>query len=166
LPVHLLLDKQIIREAQAVTKVKMNPLLQTAIFSLLNALGFFQKGDERHRQCAMIFMDQAAEYVLRAKLYQMDHIKFIDNQLERLNFEDVLKEVEKHTKLLNEEKFHLRRVHESRNYAQHRAVIPDSSWTREYIGWIYSFIHRFSQENFSLNIDSMIPSDFRAGILV
>ena len=113
---------------------------------------------------AMIFMDQAAEYILRAKLYQVDHIKFIDNQLERLTFEEVLQEVEKHTKLIEEDKFHLRKVHGSRNYAQHRAAIPDSSWTREYMDWTYSFIRRFSYENFGVKIDSLIPSHFTNGL--
>jgi hypothetical protein len=145
-------------------EVKTNPLIRTATFSLMNALEFFQRGEERHRQGALILMDQAAEYFLKAKLYQIDHVKFIADQLERLDFEQVMQEVDKHKKLLDEDKFHLRKVHSVRNYAQHRAVIPDSSWTREYMEWIYNFIRRFSYDNFGVNIDSMIPSDFRNGL--
>ena len=124
-------------------EVKANPLVRTAVFSLMNALEFFQKAEERHRQGAMILMDQAAEYILKAKLYQIDHVKFMANQLERLEFEQAMQEVEKNTKIPDEEKFHLRKVHSARNYAQHRAVIPDSSWTREYMGWIYNFTRRW-----------------------
>ncbi len=146
------------------SEVKANPLIRTAIFSLMNALEFFQRAEERHRQGAMILMDQAAEYVLKAKLYQVDHVKFIANQLERLEFEQTMQEVEKYTKLLEEDKFHLRKVHSARNYAQHRAVIPDSSWTREYMDWIYNFTRRFTYDNFGINIDSMIPPDFTKGL--
>lgn len=141
-----------------------NPLIHTAIFSLMNALEFFQIGEERHRQGAMIFMDQAAEYILKAKLYQLNHLRFMEKQLEKFNFEQAMQEVEKYTKLLDEDKFHLKRVHRARNYAQHRAVVPDSSWTREYIDWIYKFFRRFTQENFGINIDSRIPSDLRKGL--
>lgn len=55
-----------------------NPLLKTAIYSLMNALEFFQRGEERHRQGSLIFMDQAVEYVLKAKLYQVNPIKFLE----------------------------------------------------------------------------------------
>lgn len=76
-------------------EVKTNPLVRTATFSLMNALEFFQKGEERHRQGALILMDQAVEYVLKAKLYQVDHVKFMEAQLERLDFEQAIQEVEK-----------------------------------------------------------------------
>lgn len=141
-----------------------NPLIHTAIFSLMNALEFFQKGQERHRQGAMIFMDQAAEYILKAKLYQVDHVRFIDRQLEKLTFEQALQEVEKHTKILGEDRFHLRKVHGTRNYAQHRARIPDSSWTREYLNWIVKFFRRFAQENFGIDINIRIPLELRKGL--
>jgi len=141
-----------------------NPLIQTAIFSMMNALECFQRGEERHRQGAMIFMDQAAEYILKAKLYQVNHVRLIERQLEKLTFEQAVQEVEKYAKLLNEDKFHLRKVHRARNYAQHRAVIPDSSWTREYINWIYKFFRRFAEESFRINIDSRIPPNLRRGL--
>lgn len=141
-----------------------NPLIHTAIFSLMNALESFQRGEERHRQGAMIFIDQAAEYILKAKLYQVNHVRFMERKMEKLSFEQAMQGVEKYTKLLDEDKFHLRRVHTARNYAQHRAVIPDSSWTREYINWIYKFFRRFAQENFGINIDSRIPNDLRKGL--
>jgi hypothetical protein len=145
-------------------KVRANPLISTATFSLMNALEFFQGAEERHRQGAMILMDQAAEYILKAKLYEVDHVRFMAGQLERLEFEQTIQEVEKHAQISGEEKFHLRKVHSARNYAQHRAVIPDSSWTREYMNWIYSFARRFTYDNFGISIDSLIPSSFRKGV--
>ena len=157
-------DTQFIHEPPGSSEAKTNPVMRTAIFSLMNALEFFQNAEERHRQGAIILMDQATEYVLKAKLYEVNHIKFMDSQLEKLTFEDALKDVEKYSKILEEDKIHLRKVHSARNYAQHRAVIPDSSWTREYMGWIYHFIRKFSYDNFGLKIDSMIPPNFRNGL--
>jgi len=157
------LKLQLVPETRPSFEAKTNPLIRTATFSLMNALEFFQRGEERHRQGALILMDQATEYILKAKLYQVDHVKFMADQLERLEFEQALQEVEKHTRLLDEDKFHLRRVHGARNHAQHRAVIPDSSWTRVYMEWTYEFIRRFANDNFGVNIDSMIPPDFRKG---
>jgi hypothetical protein len=163
-PEALTVQVQHMPQPQPPSEVKANPLIRTAIFSLMNALEFFQRGEERHRQGAMILMDQAAEYVLKAKLYEIDHVKFIADQLEKLEFEQAIQEVEKHTKLADEDKFHLRKVHSARNYAQHRAVIPDSSWTREYMDWIYNFTRKFAYNHFSINTDSMIPPDFRKGL--
>ena len=142
----------------------INPLLTTAIYSLMNALEFFQRGEERHRQGAMIFMDQAVEYALKAKLYQIDHIKFMETQLEQLDYMGAMREVEKsEVTILREEKVELKKVHGVRNYAQHRAVIPDSIWTREYTRWVYKFMRRFILENFGVNIESQIPSSLRTG---
>lgn len=142
-----------------------NPLLKTAIYSLMNALEFFQRGEERHRQGALIFMDQAVEYILKAKLYQMDPIKFLETQLEHLDYNSALQEVEKcGVKLQGGEKVQLRKVHGARNYAQHRAVIPDSIWTREYMDWVYKFMKRFCKENFEIDLDPMIPPKWRVGL--
>jgi len=142
-----------------------NPLLTTAIYSLMNALEFFQRGEERQRQGAMIFMDQAVEYTLKAKLYQIDHIKFMETQLEQLDYIGAIRELEKsEVTILKEEKVELRKVHGVRNYAQHRAVIPDSIWTREYMRWVYKFIRRFVLENFGISIESQIPSNLRTGL--
>jgi hypothetical protein len=150
-------------KSQPPMEPKTNPLMRTATFSLMNALEFFHRAEERHRQGAMILMDQATEYVLKAKLYQINDVKFMDKQLERLDFEHALQEVSKYAQLLDEDIFRLRRVHRARNHAQHRAVIPDSSWTRVYMEWTYAFIRRFAFDNFGVDIDSLIPSDFRKG---
>jgi len=142
-----------------------NPLLRTALYSLMNALEFFLKGEERHRQGALIFMDQAVEYVLKAVLYEHDRARFLESFLERLGYEDAIKEVEKIGIIIcREEKIELRRVHGARNYAQHRAVIPDSNWTREYMEWVYNFMKRFCQDNFNINIDNLIPPHMRIKI--
>jgi len=142
-----------------------NPLLKTAIYSLMNALEFFNRGEERHRQGSLIFMDQAVEYILKAKLYQINPIKFLETQLEQLDYGLAMQEVEKcGVKLQEGEKVQLRKVHGARNYAQHRAVIPDSIWTREYIDWVYKFMKRFCQENFGIDIDSLIPPNLRVGL--
>ena len=139
-----------------------NPLLRTALYSLMNALEFFLKGEERHRQAALIFMDQAVEYVLKAALYEHDRARFLESFLERLGYEDSIKEVEKiGITISREEKIELKRVHGARNYAQHRAVIPDSNWTREYMEWVYNFMKRFCQDNFNINIDNLIPQHMR-----
>jgi len=54
-----------------------NPVLTISLYSLLNALEFFQGAEERHRQATIILMDLAVEYALKAKLYQTDPVKFI-----------------------------------------------------------------------------------------
>ena len=75
---------------------------------------------------------------------------------------DAIQEIEKKgIIILHEEKVELKKVHRARNYAQHRAVIPNSIWTREYMNWIYKFMKRFCQENFNVNIDDIIPSHMR-----
>jgi len=142
-----------------------NPLFKTAIYSLMNALEFFQKGEERHRQGSLIFMDQAVEYILKAKLYQINPIKFLESQLEQLDYRLAMQEVERcGVRIYEGEKVQLRKVHGARNYAQHRAVIPDSIWTREYIDWVYKFMKRFCLENFGIDIDPLIPPSLRAGL--
>jgi len=142
-----------------------NPLFRTALYSLMNALEFFQQGEERHRQGALIFMDQAVEYALKAVLYELDRTRFLESHLERLGYEDAIMEVEKNgIIILREEKVELRKVHGTRNYAQHRAVIPDSNWTREYMRWVYNFMKRFCRDNFNVNIDDLIPPHMRADV--
>jgi len=143
--------------------LKPNPVLTMALYSFLNAIELFQRKEERHRQATIILMDLAVEYALKAKLYEADSVAFIESQVEHLDFFAALREVKKIEGISREDEVKLTKVHNTRNYAQHRAVIPDSPSTRQYIVWVYEFIKRFVSENFGIDVDSQIPpSLFRA----
>ena len=142
-----------------------NPLLKTAIYSLMNALEFFQKGEERHRQGSLIFMDQAVEYVLKAKLFQINETRFLESLLEYLDYGRAIQEIQKYgIVILDEEKVRLKEVHKARNDAQHRGKIADAVWTPRYMEWVYKFMKRFCLENFGIDIDSLVPSNLRTGL--
>lgn len=127
-----------------------NPFLGMAIFSLMNALELYQKSEERHRFGAVILMDLSVEYVLKAKLYELNPAKFIESQQD-LGFADVMKDDK--IKFVGDEEMYLWRVHNVRNFAQHRGSIPDSLVTRQYMQWLCMFVKRFSWDNFQLNIN-------------
>lgn len=61
-----------------------NPVLGMAFYSLMNALELYQSKDdeERHRFGTIILMDLSIEYLLKAKLYQINSADFIENQQE------------------------------------------------------------------------------------
>ena len=139
-----------------------NPLLETAIYSLLNALELFQGVEERHRHGAIILIDQAVEFALKVILYQKDEVEFLKREYTQLNFHKALEKVEQSGVLISEsEKFNLQDLHSKRNKAQHRAEIPSSPWCRRYMIHGYNFLKRFCLDNFKLDIDSVIPSNLR-----
>jgi hypothetical protein len=137
-----------------------NPVLGMAVYSLSNALELYQKSEERHRFGAIILMDLAVEYTLKAKLYQLDSADFIDNRQE-IGFADLMKDSRISPLVLDDEKSYLNRVHTVRNYAQHRVQIPDSLTTQEYMKWLCKFIRRFSLENFGYDVNLSLPTNLR-----
>ena len=142
-----------------------NPLLETAIYSLLNALELFQGTEERHRHGAIVLMDQAVEFALKAVLYQKNEVEFLRKEYGQLNFHKALEKVEQLGVFISDsEKFSLRDLHSRRNEAQHRAEIPSSPWCRKCMIQAYNFLKRFCLENFELDIDSVIPSILRRRI--
>ena len=145
--------------------VPPNPLLETAIYSLLNALELFQGTEERHRHGAIVLMDQAVEFALKAVLYQKNEVEFLRKEYGQLNFHKALEKVEQVGVFISDsEKFSLRDLHSRRNAAQHRAEIPSSPWCRKCMIQAYNFLKRFCLENFELDIDSVIPSILRRRI--
>lgn len=146
-------------EKPAKRKQLFNPILTMSVYSLLNAFEFFQKGEERHRQATIILMDLAVEYVLKAKLYKTDPVRFLESQLEQLDLFGAIREVKKECQISKEKELELSQIHNARNYAQHRARIPDSPTTRQHMTWAYSFIHEFVQDNFAIDIDAQIPQN-------
>jgi hypothetical protein len=72
-----------------------NPLLGMAVYSLTNALELYQKNEpnseERRRFGAIILMDLSVEYILKAKIYQLDVTGSINKQQD-LGFADVMKD--------------------------------------------------------------------------
>ena len=142
-----------------------NPLLETAIYSLLNALELFQGTEERHRHGAIVLMDQAVEFALKAVLYQKNEVEFLRREYGQLNFHKALEKVGQVGVFISDsEKFSLRGLHSRRNAAQHRAEIPSSPWCRKCMIQAYNFLKRFCLENFELDIDSVIPSILRRRI--
>ena len=142
-----------------------NPLLETAIYSLLNALELFQGTEERHRHGAIVLMDQAVEFALKAVLYQKNEVEFLRREYGQLNFHKALEKVGQVGVFISDsEKFSLRDLHSRRNAAQHRAEIPSSPWCRKCMIQAYNFLKRFCLENFELDIDSVIPSILRRRI--
>lgn len=136
-----------------------NPFVGMAVYSLMSALELFQKGEERHRLGATILMDLSVEYILKAKLYQLNPAQFIGSQQDSLGFSDAMRD--SRIAFLEDEKVYLWKVHEVRNLAQHRGTIPDSLSTREYLKWICIFVKRFSLDNFALNIEYRIPASLK-----
>jgi hypothetical protein len=136
-----------------------NPILTMSVYSLLNAFEFFQKGEERHRQATVILMDLAVEYLLKAKLYKDDPIRFLESQMEQLDLFAALREVKKGCEISRENELKLSLIHNARNYAQHRARIPDSPTTKQHMAWAYAFIHEFVKDNFGIDIEAQIPSN-------
>lgn len=136
-----------------------NPLLTMSVYSLINALEFFHGVEERHRQATIILMDLAVEYALKAKLYQTDPVEFIKGQSGQLDFFAALREAKNNKDISREDEVKLTKVHQTRNYAQHRAVIPDSPSTKQYMIWTYKFIRRFFSRNFATDIKfHILPS--------
>jgi hypothetical protein len=136
-----------------------NPFLGMSVYSLMNALELYQKNEERHRFGAIILMDLSVEYIMKAKLYQLNPAEFMGGQQE-LGFADLMKKDEK-IGFVGDEKTYLSRVHIVRNFAQHRGSIPDSLVTQEYMQWLSQFINRFSSENFKLNILTKLPLEHK-----
>ncbi len=144
----------------------MNPFLGIALYSLMNALEFFQKGEERHRLGATILMDLSVEYTLKAKLYQLSPAEFIEKQQDRLDFAEAMNQLKSNNiAVRDDEKVYLWKVHNVQNFAQHRGAIPDSLSKCEYLKWVCSFINRFALESFDLDIGSVLPSDLRETML-
>ena len=83
-------------------------------------LELYQKNLGETRFGAIILMDLSVEYVLKAKLYQINASEFIANQ-NNLGFKDVMND--KRIEFLEHEKGFLWKVHEIRNFAQHRVSI-------------------------------------------
>lgn len=143
-----------------------NPILTMSVYSLLNAFEFFKKTEDRHRQATVILMDLAIEYVLKARLYKADPVKFLEGQLDQLDLFAALREVKKTLKISREDELKLNLIHRTRNYALHEARIPDSPTTKQHMAWTYTFIHEFALENLAVDIDSQIPVDLQAGLLL
>lgn len=137
-----------------------NPVFTMSLYSLLNALEFFVRREERHRQAAILLMDLAVEYALKAKLYKENPIRFLESKMEHLDLFTALQETKKNGGISRDDEVKLRLVHKTRNYAQHRARIPDWPTTKQYMVWVHMFIHKFALENFNIDIDSQIPDNF------
>jgi hypothetical protein len=140
-----------------------NPLLGMAVYSLSNALELYQKNEdssseERRRFGAIILMDLSVEYVLKAKLYQINQDDFMDKQ-QRLGFQDCISD--SRIQFLEGEKSNLLRVHEARNFSQHRGSIASSLFSQEYMKWLCKFVERFAKDNFELNMVISLPSELR-----
>jgi hypothetical protein len=121
-----------------------------SVYSLRNALELYQKNDERRRFGAIILMDLSVEYALKAKLYQINAPEFIGNQ-NNLGFKEVMND--KRIEFLEHEKGYLWKVHEIRNFAQHRVSIPDSLNAKQSMIWLCKFIERFSRDNFKVDVN-------------
>lgn len=134
-----------------------NPVLGMALYSLKNALELYQKRDpkseERRRFGAIILMDLAVEYILKAKIYQLDTARFLDKKAD-IGFADVMKD--KRIEFEDHEEQYLWEVHRIRNYAQHRVSIPDSLGVKTYLQWLCTFVKRFALDNFGLDINNEI----------
>lgn len=139
-----------------------NPLLRMSIYSLTNALELYQSTDqsneERRRFGALILTDLSAEYILKAKLYQIDPHEFFDKQQE-LSFSSCMKD--NRIIFIEGEKSNLWKAHEARNLSQHRGSITDSLFSQEYLQWFCKFINRFAKENFNCIISQELPVEFR-----
>ncbi|MGA2683221.1 MAG: hypothetical protein ABSF44_15650 [Candidatus Bathyarchaeia archaeon] len=143
-----------------------NPFLGIAVYSLMDALEFFQKEDKRHRLGIIIMADLSVEYTLKAKLYQLKPAKYIESQQERLDYGEAMKQLEENkVAISNDEKIYLAKVHGVRNFAQHRGAIPDSLSTCEYLKWVCRFVERFVKDNFSLDIKQVVSIDLKETLL-
>ena len=138
------------------TEIPVNPLLTMSMYSLWNALESFHAGDERHRQAAIILMDLAVEYAVKAKICQNDPVRLILD-LEQLEFFPSLQELKRGGSLSRVDEVKLTKIHYTRNYAQHRGAIPDSPSTRQYVEWTTEFISGFFSKNFNINLSDHIP---------
>ena len=75
-----------------------------------------------------------------------------------MDYNSALQEVEKcGVKLQDGEKVQLRKVHGARNYAQHRAVIPELNMDKGIHGLGLQVYEAILGENFEIDLDSMIP---------
>lgn len=135
-----------------------NPVLGMSVYSLRNALELYQKNDERHRFGAIILMDLSVEYILKAKLYQLNAADFLDKQNE-IGFSDVMKDPR--ITFFDDEKKYLWKVHEIRNYAQHRVSIPDSLGAQQSMTWLCKFVKRFSWDNFEVDINDELEIELK-----
>ena len=130
-----------------------NPLLGMAVYSLTNALELYQKNEptseERRRFGAIILMDLSVEYILKAKIYQIDPSDFIKKTAD-LGFPDVMND--KRITFVGDEPAYLWKVHNARNYSQHRGSITDSLFSQEYIKWLCKFFDRFTRDNFGYKV--------------
>lgn len=139
-------------------KIPVNPLLTMSMFSLWNALEIFHAGDERHRQAAIILLDLAVEYALKAKICEKDPVRFVID-LEHLDFRSSVTELKRGDGLSRVDEVKITKVHATRNFAQHRGVIPDSPSTRQYAEWVTDFIRSFFSKNFNTDISGHIPAN-------
>lgn len=139
-----------------------NPLLGMAVYSLSNALELYKNNDtgsgERRRFGAIILMDLSVEYILKAKLYQIDQNEFIQKQGE-LGFSNCMND--KRIVFLEGEKPILWTAHGARNFSQHRGSITDSLFSEQYMKWLCKFVDRFAKDNFQYNIIQKIPPELR-----
>ena len=143
-----------------------NPILTASVYTLLDAFEFFKKTEDRHRQAAVILMDLAVEYVLKARLYKADPVKFLEGTLDQLDLFAALREVKKDSKISRGDELKINLIRRTRDYALLEARIPDSSTTKQQIAWAYTFVHKFALENFAVDIDSEIPVDLQAGLIL
>jgi hypothetical protein len=139
-----------------------NPLLDSSILSLSNALEAFQKNGERHRQSALIQMDQAVEYILKAALFQEDSVQFMKNDWENMTYEKAFQRLEEDDVSIPKKEL-LKKAHSARNEAQHRGIVCNISWTRFHMKNIYDFMRDFTMENFGISIDEVIPVGLQLG---
>lgn len=139
-------------------RIPVNPLLTMSIYSLWNALESFHEGQERHRQSAIILMDLAVEYALKARVFQGDPVKFVLDS-DQLDFFSCMREIRRNEGISKADEIKLTRIHNTRNYAQHRGVIPDSPSTRQYALWPKEFIQAFISKNFSVSLSEHIPKN-------
>lgn len=139
-----------------------NPLLGMAVYSLANALELYQSNEpnnaERRRFGAIILMDLSVEYILKAKLYQLDQNEFMKKQQD-LGFSDCIND--DRIVFLEGEQSNLTTAHKARNFSQHRGAITDSLFSQEYMKWFCKFVDRFAKDNFHYNVIQGLPLELK-----
>jgi len=139
-----------------------NPLLGMAIYSLANALELYRSDEpnnaERRRFGAIILMDLSVEYILKAKLYQLDQNEFMKKQQD-LGFSDCIND--KRIGFLEGEQSNLSTAHKARNFSQHRGAITDSLFSQEYMKWFCKFVDRFARDNFQYSVIQGLPLELK-----
>ena len=135
-----------------------NPLIQSILHSTSNALEFLQKNDERHRQAALIEMDQAVEYALKAVLFQINRKEFMEKDWRHMTYETAMTKIEQ-LEIEIPNKSLLKQAHSARNKAQHRGEIASESWTRHHLKNVIEFLDLFCSQNLNMNIKTEISEE-------